>query len=63
MLYKSHIDVAGQERELHGAQLVESPALPAASGGDRFVPDRSDFFAQRFVLDLPKGGKELRDLY
>ena len=57
MLDKSHIDIAGQQRELDRSQFVESPALAAASGGNRFVPNCSDFFAQRFVFDLPKAGK------
>ena len=61
MLDESHVDVAGQQSELDRAQLVESPALAAAPGGNRFAPDRSHFFAQRFVLDLHNAGKEFRD--
>ena len=57
MLDKSHIDIAGEQRELDRAQLVESPALAAAPGGNGFAPDCCHFFAQRLVLDLPEAGK------
>src|SRR5882724_1775017 len=46
MLDKLHVDVAGQQRELDRAKFRESPAFPAAAGGDRFVPDRRYFLAQ-----------------
>ena len=46
MLDKSHLDVAGQQRELDRAQFVEGPAFPAAARGDGFVPHCRDFFAQ-----------------
>ena len=59
MLDKSHIDVAGQQRELDRSKLVEGPALAAAARGDGFVPYRGDLFAQRLVLDLLQAGKEL----
>ena len=61
MLDKSHVDVAGQQREFDCAQLVESPALAAAARGDGFIPNRSYSFAQRRVLDLHQAGKEFRD--
>src|SRR5439155_6368108 len=34
MLNERHIDIARQQRKLHRAQLVESPALPAAARGN-----------------------------
>src|SRR6266704_78327 len=40
LLDELHVDVAGQQRELDRAKFSESPALPAAADGDRFVPDR-----------------------
>jgi len=46
VLDEFHVDVAGQQRELYRAKLGESPAFPAAAGGDRFVPHRRYFFAQ-----------------
>ena len=46
MLDEGHIDIAGQQRELHRSQFIESPALSAASGGDRFVPNCRHFFPQ-----------------
>ena len=61
MLDESHLNVAGEQGELDGAQLVEGPALAAAPRGDGLAPDRSDLFAQRLVLDLPDAGKELCD--
>ncbi len=61
MLDESHLNVAGEQRELDRSQFVEGPALAAASRGNGLAPDRSDFFAQRFVLDLPDAGKEFCD--
>ncbi len=61
MLDEGHVDVAGEERELHGAQLVERPAFSAAARGDGLVPHRRHFFAQRLVFDLQQGRKKLRD--
>ena len=46
VLDELHVDVAGQQRELYCAKFGESPAFPAAAGGDRFVPYRRYFFAQ-----------------
>jgi hypothetical protein len=62
MLDESHVDVACEQGELDRAQLIERPALAAAPRGDGLAPDRSDFFSQRLVLDLPDAGKKLRDL-
>ena len=61
MLDEGHVDIAGQQCELDRAQVVERPALSAATGGNRLVPNRRDLFAQRLVLDLPDARKELRD--
>ena len=61
MLDESHVDVAGQQGELYRAQLVESPAIAAASCGDRLAPNRGHLFAQWLALDLPDAGKELRE--
>src|SRR4029077_11864214 len=61
MLDKGHVDFAGQQGELHRAQLVESPALATASSGNGFVPHCRYFFAQRLVLDLHQWWKKLRN--
>ncbi len=62
MLDKRHVDIASEQRELHCAQLIESPPLSAAARGDRFTPHRCHLFAQRLVLDPLQAGKKLRDL-
>src|SRR6266550_3598721 len=62
MLDERHLDIAGEQRKLDGAQFVEGPALAAAARSDGFVPYRSHSFAQRLVLDPLQAGKELRDL-
>ena len=62
MLDERHLDVAGEQRKLDGAQFVEGPALAAAAHGDRFVPNGGHFFAKRLVLDPLQAGKELGDL-
>ena len=61
MLDESHFNVAGEQGELDRSKFGECPALAAAPCGDCLAPDRSDLFAQRFVLDLPDAGKELCD--
>jgi len=61
MLDERHVDVAGQQSELDGAQFGEGPALAATARGDGLAPDCRHLFAQRLVLDLPDAGKELRD--
>jgi hypothetical protein len=43
----AHVDASREEGELNRTQFVESPALVAAAGGDGFVPDRRDLFAER----------------
>ncbi len=63
MLDERHVDLAGEQRELDRAQFGEGPALAAAAGGDRFVPHRRDFFAQRLLLDLHQAGKKFRDFF
>ncbi len=63
MLDEFHVDVAGQERELYRAQFGEGPAFSAATGGDRFIPHRRHFFAQRPLLDLQEAGEKLSDLF
>src|ERR1051326_713893 len=63
MLDKLHVDFAGEEGELDRAQFVEGPTLSAATGGDRFTPDRRDFFTERLLLDLQQAGKEFRDFF
>ena len=62
MLDKGHVDIASEQRELHRAQLIEGPALSAATRGDRFAPHRRYFLAQRLVLDPLQAGKKFRDL-
>src|SRR5262245_60110984 len=62
MLDEGHVDVTGQQGELHRAQLGKGPALAAAARGDGLAPDGGDLFAQRLVLDLSDAGKKLRDL-
>ena len=61
MFDKSHVDIAGQQGELHRAQFIEGPSLSAAAGGDRFVPHCRNFFAQCFIFDLHQWWKKLRD--
>ena len=63
MLDEGHVDVAGQERELDGAQFVEGPALAAAARCDRFIPHGGHLFAQRRVLDLHQAREKLCDLF
>src|SRR5205823_15061051 len=46
MLDELHVDFASQERELDRAKFGKGPALPAAAGGNRFVPHRCYLFAQ-----------------
>ena len=62
MLDESHVDVAGEQRELDGAQFVKGPALAAAAHCDCLAPHRCHSFAQRLVLDPLQAGKELGDL-
>ena len=62
MLDESHLDVAGKQRELDGAQFVKGPALTAAARSDCFAPHRGHSFAERLVLDPLQAGKELGDL-
>src|ERR1051325_1406619 len=61
MLDEFHVDVSGQQGELHCAQFVEGSSLPAAARRDRLVPHRGHFLAERFVLDLHQTRKKLRD--
>ena len=62
MLDKRHVDITGQQREFHRAQLIESPALAAAARGDGFAPHGRDPFAQRLFLDPSQARKKLRDV-
>src|SRR4029077_9559100 len=61
MLDERHVDVAGQQRKFNRPQFVQRPALPATAGRDRLIPNRSDFFPERFIFDLHQAGKKLRD--
>ena len=61
MLDESHVDIAGEQRELNRAKFVEGPALAATAGGDGFVPNCRHSFAKRLVLDLHQAGKKFRD--
>src|ERR1700751_2774696 len=44
MLDKRHIDMSSQQGELSPAQLIESPALPAATRNNGFVPHSGHLF-------------------
>src|SRR5205823_14844012 len=61
MLDESHVDIAGEQRELNRAKFVEGPAFPSAAGDDGFVPNCCHSFAKRLVLDLHQAGKKFRD--
>jgi hypothetical protein len=61
MLDESHFNVAGEQGELDRSKFGERPAVAPTPRGDGLAPDRSDFFAQRLVLDFPDAGKELCD--
>src|SRR6266404_8375109 len=62
MLDKGHVYVAREQCELHCTQLIESPPLPPATGGNRFTPHSCHLFAERLVLDPLQAGKKSRDL-
>jgi hypothetical protein len=64
VLDETHVDLAREEREGDGADLVKRPPLAAAAGGEGFVPHRGHLVAQGRVFDIhqvrKKGGNVLR---
>ena len=59
----AQVDVAGEECEGDLAEFVGRPTFAAATGGERFVPDRGDVVAQRCVFDVHEVGEQLGDVF
>src|SRR5439155_21039065 len=63
MLDKGHVDITGQQCELHCAQFIERPALTAAPSRYSFVPYCCHFFAQPLIFDLYQAWKKLCNFF
>ena len=58
VLDEGHLDVTGQQRELHGSKFVEGPSFATAAGGDGFIPGGGHLLSKILALNVHEVGKE-----